>query len=76
MSLNSDEAIDASRRGNFARFCNHSCDPNCVPVKWNVLGETRVGLFAKTFIRSGTELTFDYQFERIGAKKQVFLFLS
>ncbi|KAH1028136.1 hypothetical protein HUJ05_001527 [Dendroctonus ponderosae] len=34
-------------QGNLSRFMNHSCDPNCVTQKWTVLGETRVGLFAK-----------------------------
>lgn len=33
-------------QANDARFINHSCDPNCVTQKWNILGETRVGLFA------------------------------
>ena len=30
----------------------------------------RVGIFAMRDIKKGTELTFDYQFERIGQKKQ------
>lgn len=42
--------IDAGRRGNNARFINHSCDPNCVPQKWTVYGQTRIGLFSKVDI--------------------------
>lgn len=35
-----------------------------------VQGELKVGLFAIKDIKAGTELTFDYQFERFGPKKQ------
>lgn len=38
--------IDSGRRGNEARFINHSCEPNCIPQKWQVGGQTRIGLFA------------------------------
>lgn len=62
--------IDASRKGNLARYINHSCDPNCATRKWVVNGETRIGIFAIEDIKAGTELTFDYQFERIGGAKQ------
>ena len=62
--------IDASQKGNLARFINHSCDPNCATQKWTVNGRTRVGIFAIKDISHGMELTFDYKFERIGCKKQ------
>lgn len=62
--------IDASRKGNLARFINHSCDPNCATQKWTVNGRTRVGIFAIKDIPKGSELTFDYKFERIGCAKQ------
>ena len=30
------------------RFCfSRSCDPNCETQKWNVRGETRVGIFGE-----------------------------
>lgn len=38
--------LDAGNKGNLARFINHSCEPNCVPQKWVVNGQTRIGLFS------------------------------
>ncbi|KAJ3409815.1 Histone-Lysine N-Methyltransferase ash1l [Chytridiales sp. JEL 0842] len=60
------EVIDGCRKGNEARFVNHSCDPNCRIEKWSVNGEFRVGLFALRDIPAGTELTYDYRFEAFG----------
>eukprot|EP01113_Clastostelium_recurvatum_P044711 TRINITY_DN7579_c1_g1_i2.p1 TRINITY_DN7579_c1_g1~~TRINITY_DN7579_c1_g1_i2.p1 ORF type:complete len:677 (-),score=154.92 TRINITY_DN7579_c1_g1_i2:8-2038(-) len=70
LTLDSRECIDASNKGNLARFMNHSCSPNCQTQKWYVCGEMRVGLFAMRYIPAGTELTFDYNFERYGTAKQ------
>lgn len=69
ITLNAQESIDASRKGSLARFINHSCQPNCETRKWNVLGEVRVGIFAKQDIPSGTELAYDYNFEWYGGAK-------
>ncbi|KAF5749227.1 histone-lysine N-methyltransferase ASHH1 [Tripterygium wilfordii] len=69
ISLNSNESIDATRKGSLARFINHSCQPNCETRKWNVLGEIRVGIFAKQDITTGTELAYDYNFEWYGGAK-------
>lgn len=66
MSLKSDLIIDASKKGNISRFMNHSCNPNCETQKWLVGGKIRIGLFSKKPIKAGTELTFDYKFERFG----------
>lgn len=71
LTLDQIECIDARKMGNMARFINHSCSPNCQTQKWSVTGENRVGIFALKDIKAFTELTFDYQFERFGAKKQV-----
>ncbi|KAJ4790266.1 histone-lysine N-methyltransferase [Rhynchospora pubera] len=64
--LNANESIDATRKGSLARFINHSCQPNCETRKWNVLGEIRVGIFAKQDIPIGAELSYNYNFEWYG----------
>ncbi|CAJ0954079.1 unnamed protein product [Ranitomeya imitator] len=66
-----DRVIDAGPKGNFARFMNHCCQPNCETQKWTVNGDTRVGLFALFDIKSGTELTFNYNLECLGNGKTV-----
>ena len=55
-------------QGGLGRFINHSCSPNCETQKWVVAGELAIGLFALEDIPAGTELTFDYNFERYGDK--------
>lgn len=52
LTLTKDLIIDAERKGNMARFMNHSCDPNCESQKWTVNGNTRVGLFANRDIKA------------------------
>ncbi|KAJ8908191.1 hypothetical protein NDN08_008285 [Rhodosorus marinus] len=63
MNLTPDLYLDASRKGNLARFINHSCDPNCATQKWTVSGEPCVGIFAVKDIPKGCEITFDYNIE-------------
>lgn len=38
MKTSKGEVIDPTEKGNLARFINHSCEPNCITQKWNVLG--------------------------------------
>ncbi|NWS86724.1 SETD2 methyltransferase, partial [Toxostoma redivivum] len=66
MALKNDEIIDATQKGNCSRFMNHSCEPNCETQKWTVNGQLRVGFFTTKLVPSGSELTFDYQFQRYG----------
>lgn len=66
ISLNANNYIDATKKGSLARFINHSCHPNCETRKWTVLGEIRVGIFAKQDITIETELAYDYNFEWYG----------
>ncbi|GMH16616.1 hypothetical protein Nepgr_018457 [Nepenthes gracilis] len=64
--LRKDFTIDATFKGNASRFLNHSCDPNCKLEKWQVEGETRVGVFAAQSIKVGEPLTYDYRFVEFG----------
>ncbi|UJR29109.1 hypothetical protein I4U23_010323 [Adineta vaga] len=63
MSLIHGTVIDSTMKGNWARFINHSCEPNCVAEKWLVNGEYRMGIFAKRDLDINEELTIDYRFE-------------
>ncbi|XP_077587656.1 histone-lysine N-methyltransferase NSD2 [Stigmatopora nigra] len=71
LTITKDRIIDAGPKGNFSRFMNHSCQPNCETQKWTVNGDTRVGLFAICDIPSGTELTFNYNLDCLGNEKTV-----
>lgn len=70
MSLNKGEFVDATKRGNLGRFCNHSCNPNCYVDKWVVGEKLRMGIFAERHIRAGEELVFNYNVDRYGADPQ------
>jgi uncharacterized protein len=52
--------IDAAVHGNEARFINHSCDPNCEAIN----DRKRIFIEAVRTIPAGTELVYDYQYER------------
>ncbi|TSW48756.1 Histone-lysine N-methyltransferase NSD2 [Bagarius yarrelli] len=69
--IKKDRIIDAGPKGNYSRFMNHSCQPNCETQKWTVNGDTRVGLFAVCDIPTGTELTFNYNLDCLGNEKTV-----
>jgi len=62
-TLDDDLLIDGGRGGNASRFLNHSCDPNCEAV---IHGD-RIFFHAVKNIQPGTELTFDYKYERTDA---------
>ena len=70
MSLSKSEFVDATKKGNLGRFCNHSCNPNCYVDKWVVGDKLRMGIFALRQIRAGEELVFNYNVDRYGAKPQ------
>ncbi|GFS05993.1 histone-lysine N-methyltransferase, partial [Elysia marginata] len=59
--------MDAKSMGNLGRYLNHSCDPN-VFVQ-NIFVDTHdlrfpwVTFWAGQYIRAGTELTWDYNYE-------------
>ncbi len=54
--LNKRYDLDGNKRGNIARFANHSCEPNCEAVD----DEGRIWFAALRDIEPGEELTFDY----------------
>jgi SET domain-containing protein len=56
--LDDGRVIDASVRGNAARWINHSCDPNCVTFEDE---DGRVFIEAKRKIRRCEELCYDYR---------------
>jgi histone-lysine N-methyltransferase SETD2 len=70
MSLTKSEFVDATKKGNLGRFCNHSCNPNCYVDKWVVGEKLRMGIFTARTIRAGEELVFNYNVDRYGADPQ------
>ena len=59
-ALDDGSVIDAAVRGNEARFINHACDPNCQAIE----EDGRIFIEAIRNIQPGTELTYDYAYER------------
>lgn len=64
--VNEKVIIDATLKGGYARYINHSCQPNCVarilegePPNPHLM---RVMIIAKKDIEAGVELTYDYHF--------------
>ena len=70
MSLTKSEFVDATKKGNLGRFCNHSCNPNCFVDKWVVGDKLRMGIFAERSVQAGEELVFNYNVDRYGADPQ------
>ncbi|KAK9795742.1 hypothetical protein SCARD494_04713 [Seiridium cardinale] len=70
MSLTKHEFVDATKKGNLGRFCNHSCNPNCYVDKWVVGSKLRMGIFTSRKVQAGEELVFNYNVDRYGADPQ------
>jgi hypothetical protein len=70
MSLTKSDFVDATKKGNLGRFCNHSCNPNCFVDKWIVGNKLRMGIFVERKVRAGEELVFNYNVDRYGADPQ------
>lgn len=64
MQLDSKNVIDATKKGNNARFINHSCDPNSRAEKWIVNGKHRVGIFSRKLIKQLEEITINYNWHQ------------
>lgn len=50
--------------GNYGRFINHSCSPNCTARVVTVDGDKRIVIYSKRLIEKGEEITYDYKFAR------------
>ncbi|MFL5577286.1 MAG: SET domain-containing protein [Gemmatimonadaceae bacterium] len=59
-ALEDGSVIDAAIGGNESRFLNHSCDPNCQAIE----EDGRIFIEAIRNIQPGTELVYDYAYER------------
>ena len=61
--LDDDYVVDATVRGNCARFINHSCCPNCTcKMIEDDSRNKHIMIIAKRDILPGEEITYDYQF--------------
>ena len=61
--LDDEFVVDATTRGNCARFINHCCQPNCSCRVFECENHKKhIMIFARTDIGIGEELTYDYQF--------------
>ncbi|HEX9879725.1 MAG TPA: SET domain-containing protein-lysine N-methyltransferase [Candidatus Binatia bacterium] len=58
-TVNDEIVIDATRKGNSARWINHSCRPNCETVD----EKDRIFIEAIRDIRPGEELSYDYNLQ-------------
>ena len=56
-ALDEDWEIDAGVGGNYTRYLNHSCDPNCEAR----VERDRIMIYARRPIRVGEEITVDYE---------------
>jgi SET domain-containing protein len=55
-AVNDKVVIDATKRGNSARYINHSCNPNCEAIE----EDERIFIETSRRIPKGGELTYDY----------------
>lgn len=57
--------VDATRKGNAARYINHSCDPNCIAkIIVDENDQKRIVFYTKRRISEGEEITYDYKFPK------------
>ncbi|XP_064210156.1 histone-lysine N-methyltransferase SETD1B-A-like isoform X2 [Anguilla rostrata] len=57
-----DTIIDATKCGNFARFINHSCNPNCYAKVITVESQKKIVIYSRQPISVNEEITYDYKF--------------
>ena len=66
--VDNDYVIDATKKGNLARFINHCCEPNCYAEIIKVANQPKIVIYAKRNLHPGEEITYDYKFP-IGARR-------
>lgn len=69
--LDTDTIIDATMRGNMARFINHCCEPNSATEVIEVHGKKHIIIYATKDIAAGEELTYDYMFSLEDDSKKI-----
>ena len=63
--------VDATKRGNAARFSNHSCNPSCLSLEIiNDKARDAIVILAKKDIIRGEELGYDYMLSEEGGKEE------
>lgn len=60
--IDQESVVDATFKGNLARFMNHSCDPSCTAKIISINGRQSICVYAKKDISIGDEITYDYKF--------------
>jgi hypothetical protein len=63
--------VDATLRGNMARFVNHCCEPNSATDVFEVQGKKHIIIYSRRDIRKGEELTYDYMFNLEDDSKKI-----
>lgn len=71
MTLSPEEVIDATQKGGYARYINHSCSPNCRAEKWLVAGEICIAIVTLRDVQPDEELTYDYKLQEQHNSKRV-----
>ncbi|CAD7696632.1 unnamed protein product [Ostreobium quekettii] len=69
--INDDLVIDATMRGAIGRFTNHCCAPSMYTKTLEVDGEYHLCFFARTDVKAGQELTYDYRFKEEAAENKI-----
>lgn len=64
IQLDGSNIMDATKKGNKARFINHSCDANAQTEKWIVNGKFRIGIFSRKLIKKQEEITINYNWHQ------------
>eukprot|EP00983_Pelagomonas_calceolata_P008026 261418-Pelagomonas_calceolata.AAC.2 len=67
MQVNDDVVVDSTNCGGISRFCNHCCMPSLYTRVINDANNNpHVAFYAKTDLKPGQELTFDYRCDSRG----------